>query len=180
MKKNLFRVMACVLAFALMLSLAACGGKANNSSTAPNSSAASSEAASSTPVSASEPESKAESSTAAPADGKYASIQEFLEDPQVSSQLETMMSALGDDMDIDVSADGDRLVYTFKFSEEIEDLEATKSAMEEQMNDDTFASTFKNIAGSLSEAIEVENPSVVVTYLAMDGTEIYSQEYFAE
>lgn len=180
MKKNLLRVMACVLAVALALSLAACGSKPESSSAAPASSvAASSEAVSSTPAS-SAPESKADSSAAAPAEGKYASIQEFLEDPQVSSQLETMMSALGDDMDIDVSADGDKLVYTFKFSQEIEDLDATKAAMEEQMKDDSFASTFKGIAASLTDAIEVENPSVVVTYLAMDGTEIYSQEYFAE
>lgn len=90
-----------------------------------------------------------------------------------------MMSSLGDGMDITLTGEGDKLVYTFTFSEEV-DIEATKAAMEEQMNSDTFATTFKGIAGTLPDAIDVTNPSVVVTYNAVDGTEIYSQEYFPE
>mgnify|MGYP001116225720 CR=1 FL=1 len=178
MKKNLVRLFACALAFAMVLSLAACNSdkKDSPSSKAPASSAATSSTADESQP-ASTPESQA-SSAAAPAGDKYASIAEFLEDPTVSKQLSEMMDSMGDGMAIDVSADGSKLVYTFKFSEEV-DIETTKAAMEEQMNDTSFATTFQGIAASLSDAIEVENPSVVVTYLAMDGTEIYSQEYFA-
>ena len=110
---------------------------------------------------------------------KYASVEEFLADPAVKDQLETMMSSLGDGMDITLTGEGDKLIYTFTFSEEV-DIEATKAAMEEQMNSDAFATTFKGIAGTLPDAIDVTNPSVVVTYNAVDGTEIYSQEYFPE
>lgn len=185
MKKNLIRLMACVMAFAMVLSLAACGGN-NSSSAADKSSSASSEASSSKPAESSEASSSSaasseaassEASTAGQGMEKYASIDEFLADPTVSSQLETMMSALGDDMSINVSGNGDQLVYTFAFTEEV-DIESTKAAMQEQMNEESFASTFQDIAASLSDAIEVSNPSVVVTYLAVDGTEIYSQEYF--
>lgn len=181
MKKSLFRLMACVMALVMVLSLAACSGKSDSSSSASSSSAASSKADTSSEA-ASAPSSEAASSEtgAAATDGtKFASINEFLADPTVSSQLESMMSSLGDDMNIDISGDGDKLVYTFTFTEEV-DIESTRAAMETEMNDDSFASTFKDIAASLSDAIEVTNPSVVVTYLASDGTEIYSQEYFPE
>ncbi len=182
MKKSLFRLMACVLALAMVLSLAACSGdsKSSSSSKAESSAAASSEAASSKPAESSEASSEA-SSTAGTSlrTEKYASVEEFLADPAVEEQLESMMSSLGDDMDIKLSGEGDKLIYTFTFNQEV-DIEATRTAMEEQMNNEAFASTFKGIAGTLSDAIEVTNPSVVVTYNAVDGTEIYSQEYTPE
>ena len=177
MKKNLFRLMACVVAFAMVLSLAACSGDSKSSSSSKvESSAVSSEVASSKAAESSEASSKAATGVRTE---KYASVEEFLADPAVKDQLETMMSSLGDGMDITLTGEGDKLVYTFTFSEEV-DIEATKAAMEEQMNSDTFATTFKGIAGTLPDAIDVANPSVVVTYNAVDGTEIYSQEYFPE
>ena len=181
MKKNLFRLMACVVAFAMVLSLAACSGDSKSSSSSKaESSAASSEVASSKAAESSEASSEASSKAATGVrTEKYASVEEFLADPAVKDQLETMMSSLGDGMDITLTGEGDKLVYTFTFSEEV-DIEATKAAMEEQMNSDTFATTFKGIAGTLPDAIDVTNPSVVVTYNAVDGTEIYSQEYFPE
>lgn len=181
MKKNLFRLMACVVAFAMVLSLAACSGDSKSSSSSKSeSSAASSEVASSKAAESSEASSEASSKAATGVrTEKYASVEEFLADPAVKDQLETMMSSLGDGMDITLTGEGDKLIYTFTFSEEV-DIEATKAAMEEQMNSDTFATTFKGIAGTLPDAIDVTNPSVVVTYNAVDGTEIYSQEYFPE
>ncbi len=182
MKKNLFRILACVMALAMVLSLAACsdsGKKDDASSKAPVSSAAESKPASSA---ADEPSSTPASSSEvskAVSIGKYASISEFLADPDVSSQLESMMSAMGDDMQIDITGEGEKLVYTFTFTEELgDDLDSISAAMKEEMADESFTATFEGIAASLSDAIEVTNPSVVVTYKAADGTEIYSQEYF--
>jgi len=94
--------------------------------------------------------------------------------------LESAMGSIDDSMSIDISGDGDKLIYTFTFAESLEDVESVKTAMIEQMNGEDFAGTFRDIAASLEEAIEVQNPSVVVTYLDADGSEIYSQEYFPE
>lgn len=176
-------MMACVLALAMVLSLAACGSAKDSKSS--SSKATSSEASSSKPAESSEASSEAVDSTSDDNTGtlrteKFASVEEFLADPTVKDQLETMMSALGDDMDIEVTGEGDKLIYTFTFNQELGDLDTLRGALETQMNDDSFAGTFRNIAGTLSDAIEVTNPSVVVTYLAVDGTEIYSQEYFPE
>lgn len=183
MKKNLFRILAGTIAMAMVLSLAACGesGKKDDaSSKAATSSAVESKPASSAADEASStPASSADESSKAVSLGKYASISEFLADPDVAGQLESMMSALGDDMQIDITGEGEKLVYTFTFTEELaDDLDSIAAAMKEEMADESFAATFEGIAASLSDAIEVTNPSVVVTYKAADGTEIYSQEYF--
>ena len=42
------------------------------------------------------------------------------------------------------------------------------------------ASVFESIASQLKLAVNVENPVVVVEYLAHDGTVIYSQEFTAK
>lgn len=189
MKKNLFRLLACVMAFAMVLSLAACGGSPKSSGSSSASSAASSkvessEASSKASSAPSEAESSSESSASSTAAGltgeKFASVEEFLEDPTVKSMLETAMGSLDDSMNVDISGNGGKLVYTFTFSEPLEDVDAIKTALEEQMNGDDFAGTFRGIAASLKDAIEAQDPSVVVTYLNADGTEIYSQEYFPE
>ena len=176
MKKNLLKLLAGTMAVTMVLSLAACGGddKTSSSSSSEPTSSASSTA---------EDSSSEESSAAAPASGKYASIQEFLDDPTVKSQLDAMIETLtaGDDsMDCTVTADGDKLIYTFSFlgQEFTEDeLTVLHDALEEGMAQN--ASTFETIAGSLGDAIEVTNPVVVVTYQDEDGTEIFSQEFTA-
>ena len=92
MKKNLFRLMACVVAFAMVLSLAACSGDSKSSSSSKSeSSAASSEVASSKAAESSEASSEASSKAATGVrTEKYASVEEFLADPAVKDQLETL------------------------------------------------------------------------------------------
>lgn len=179
MKKNFFRLLACVMAFAMVLSLAACGGDSKSSSASSSASSAASSEASGSEAS-SEASSSEASSSAATNTGKYASVSEFLADPTVSAQLESVMASLDDSMNIDISGEGDSLIYTFTFTEALEDVETVKATMEEMMTEESFASTFRGIAASLADAIEVENPSVIVTYLDTDGSEVCSQEYFPE
>lgn len=186
MKKNLFRLLAGVLAIAMMLALAACGGQEGSSSEdgSSASSAVSSEASSSSGApesSAPEEGSEAGGETSGLVDGKYASIQAFLDDPQISEQINAMVDALAQgDMGIAVSANDDKLVYTFTFAEfeEGTDTEAIAASLEKNMADQ--ASVFENIATSIKEVVDVADPKVVVAYNAADGTEIYSQEFSAK
>lgn len=187
MKKNLLRLLAAVMAVAMVLSLAACGGNGSSSSqpSSSESSASSEETSSAEESSAAdssseESSSEASSSTAAAA-GKYESIQAFLDDPTVKSQLDSMIESLtsGDDsMKVSVTAEGDTLVYTFVFvGQEFSDEDKTTmhDALESAMS--TQAATFEGIAGSLSDAIELSDPKVRVVYAAEDGSEIFSQEF---
>lgn len=188
MKKNFIRLLAGTMAVVLALSLAACSG--NDSSSAGGASSAGTSSVSSAADSSSEASSGAEDSssesqaedTGSVAEGKFASIQEFLDDAAVKSQLDSMMEAMASEqMDIAVTADGDKLVYTFTFSEsalpEGTDMDAIAATLEEGMNQQ--ASTFETIAESMKEVVEVSDPKVVVVYAQHDGTEIYKQEFSA-
>ena len=184
MKKNFLRLLAAVMAVAMVLSLAACGGNGSSSSQPSSSeSSASSEETSSAEESSAADSSSEESSSEASstAAGKYESIQAFLDDPTVKSQLDSMIESLtsGDDsMKVSVTAEGDTLVYTFVFvGQEFSDEDKTTmhDALESAMS--TQAATFEGIAGSLSDAIELSDPKVRVVYAAEDGSEIFSQEF---
>ncbi len=195
MKKNLLRLLAGTMAVSMVLSLTACGGDDKSSSSSEPSSSvstASSENSSSQVESAPEESSSEASSSeassseasSAAANGKYASIQDFLDDPSVKSQLDSMIESLtaGDDsMAVKVEGQDNKLVYTFTFvGEEFSEEEITTmhDALEAGMA--SQAATFEGIASSLSSAIEVSDPKVVVVYAAEDGTEIYSQEFDAK
>ena len=190
MKKNLLRLLVGTMAVSMVLSLTACGGDDKSSSSSEPSSSvstASSENSSSQVESAPEESSSEASSSeasSAAANGKYASIQDFLDDPSVKSQLDSMIESLtaGDDsMAVKVEGQDNKLVYTFTFvGEEFSEEEITTmhDALEAAMA--SQAATFEGIASSLSSAIEVSDPKVVVVYAAEDGTEIYSQEFDAK
>lgn len=51
--------------------------------------------------------------------------------------------------------------------------DALESALQAQ------SSTFESIAETLKQAVDVDNPIVVVRYLSSDGTEICSMEFGA-
>lgn len=183
MKKNSIRLLAGTMAMILALSLTACGGK--DSSSAGDASSAGTSSVVSTAEDNSSEESSSEAGSddaASTAEGKFASIQEFLDDAAVKSQLDSMMEAMASEqMNIAVTADGDKLVYTFTFSEsalpEGTDMDSIAATLEEGMNQQ--ASTFETIAASMKEVVEVADPQVVVVYAQHDGTEIYKQEFSA-
>ncbi|WP_322174357.1 DUF4854 domain-containing protein [Acutalibacter caecimuris] len=189
MKKNLLRLLAGTMAMAMVLSLAACGGDGKSSSSSEASSTTSSaveDSSSSETESSSEAESsETESSEAgAPASGKFATIQEFLDDPTVKGQLDSMIESLtaGDDsMKVAIAGEDNKLIYTFTYVGETfsdDEISVMRDALEAAMG--SQGSTFESIAGSLSSAIEVTDPKVVVVYETEDGKEIYSQEFSAK
>lgn len=186
MKKNLLRLLAGAMAMTMVLSLAACGGDSKSSSSESTSSTSSTSSAedSSSEASTSSEESAPESSEAgADNSGKFASIQEFLDDPTVKSQLDSMIESLtaGDDsMDVKIAGQDNKLVYTFTYVGETfteDEISAVRDALETAMS--SQGGTFESIAASLTDAIDVTDPKVVVSYMTEDGTEIYSEEFSA-
>ena len=112
------------------------------------------------------------------ATGKYSSIEDFVNSDVVQSQLATQMEAYeSSGLVLDVYGEDNKLVYALTLPEGT-DTEGLSEVMASEM--EAQASTFQSIAASLTAAVEVENPVVVVKYLAFDGTEIYSQEFTAE
>ncbi len=181
MKKNLFRLLAYIMAFVMLLSLTACGVV----SKLPDSNSVSS-VASSKVESREEASSEASSETSTSnvlstnTDQKYSTIEEYLADPSIKSTLEKEMESIESDADYEISANGNKVVYSFTFKEYLADVDIYKPVVEELMNEDSFSKSFVYIASSLSEMIDADDVSVVVSFFNSDGTEIYSQEYFPE
>lgn len=199
MKKKTVTLALCA---AMMLAVTACGGnKDESSSAAPSSSAVTSEVskapessaapeASAAPESSAAPEasaapesSSAESSSASDAGtaslGAFASVEEFAASDDIQSQIEAMKESLNDaGMDIAVTGEGDKLIYTYTYQELTDEDGTMADTIKTQM--DAQASTFTTVANTIKAAVDVENPVVVVRYLDANGEEIFSGEYPAE
>lgn len=109
--------------------------------------------------------------------GKYKSIEAFIE-AEVQSDIDEMneeYEAAG--MRVDITGEDNKLIYTFKYLE-IENMEGMAEALESGLTEQ--ASTFTDLAAEIAEAVNIKNPVVVVKYVDMNDTEIYSQEFAAE
>lgn len=110
--------------------------------------------------------------------GKYGSVAEFVASDEMQEELEAIKSAVeGQGMRIDITGEGNKLIYTYTFTEAL-DLTGAAELLKEGL--DSQSSTFENVASTLKTVVDVENPVVVVTYLDIDGNEIYSAEFSAE
>ena len=108
---------------------------------------------------------------------KYASVEELLKDPELLSELESVMLAIGDDMAWDIQAEGEKLVFEFTYYEPV-DIESARLVLAEEMSEEGVAADLENVAAMLEILVDAESPSVVVVYRDFDGTQIYSHEYF--
>ena len=199
------RLFAALSAFLLIASLASCGGGDQPASSAATSSvaAASSEAedTSSAAEESKDVSSKAASSAAAskaaskvtsskaPAETtsskqegstkKYASMKAYVESAEAQAELDATkeaVKAMG--MDIKLTAEGDKMVYTYTYLQQMQFDETTKATLKEALN--AQADTFKALANMIKTVVNVDSPSIVVRYLNADGTEITAQEFKAD
>ena len=171
------------MALAGLLSLSALAGctsaktivGGNTSSTSAESSS-SSEATSEDSTASSEPESSASTGEA-----MFASLADYLADPDVKASIDAEIENQTDDsMTIKVYADGNALVYEYQFTDEYdlsdEDikqsvLDALKEGCEEN------ASTFEDIADTLESEVGLSGVHVRLVYLNGDGSEIYTHDF---
>lgn len=108
--------------------------------------------------------------------GKFSTIDEYVKSDAVQSQLESI-DMTGTGMTMDVYGEDNKLVYEYTYDEEL-DADVAAGLLESQL--ESSSATFENVAKSLSEAVNVDNPVVVVKYLNPDGSEIYSKEFSAK
>ena len=120
---------------------------------------------------------KANSSVAPPVTGKFKSIAEYLNYPEVKQQIDTLiesMKSMG--LNMKVTGEGNKLIYTYQYIQQAP--AGTANALKDSLQ--TQAGTFEGVAASLKVAIDVSNPVVVVKYLNADGTLLLSQEFQAK
>ena len=78
---------------------------------------------------------------------------------------------------MELTGEGNQLIYNFIIEDP--DISAIMASDPSYLTDslESQASTFSSVAKSLSAAIDVEDPVVVVRYTGSDGTVLASQEY---
>ena len=170
----------CALALAGLLSLSALAGctsaktivGGNTSSTSAESSS-SSEATSEDSTASSEPESSASTGEA-----MFASLADYLADPDVKASIDAEIENQTDDsMTIKVYADGNALVYEYQFTDEydLSDEDIKQSVLDDfkKKAAKENASTFEDIADTLESEVGLSGVHVRLVYLNGDGSEIY-------
>lgn len=109
-------------------------------------------------------------------DKEFSSVQEYLESDDVQAQVQQFIASVdGSGMKMDITAEGDSLVYTCTFETQIDVTEEIKDYFENAY--ETQQDTMDDMLEQMGELISVKNPSVIFRYLNADGTEISSHEY---
>ncbi|HJD46462.1 MAG TPA: DUF4854 domain-containing protein [Candidatus Mediterraneibacter norfolkensis] len=173
MKNRTRKIFILMCAVITAFVITACGGSGNDEAASADTS---SDSAQTEQTAEPASEETTDDSSDAAVTGKYATLQEFLEDDITQEQLNTQIESLeGSGITADVTAEDNKLIYSFTV--ENPDLAAAMDAATVESTLESQASTFEAIASSLKAAVEVENPVVVVRYLDNTGAEITSKEF---
>ena len=108
--------------------------------------------------------------------GKYATMEEYVQSDEMQAQIASLQQTIdAQGLSMTITGEGNKLIYTYTYLSEVSDLvgDALESALQQQ------SSTFESVAETLKQAVDVDNPVVVVRYLSSDGTEICSMEFGA-
>lgn len=181
MKKSIQVSLVVTLAIATSVLMSACvassSSKASSmesSSTAISSSvssdtAVSSEAAVSSETASSNAESKA-------LNQKLPTLEEYVKSPEIQNSLKPIIDSLASQgIKLDVSADGNKLIYTCSYLSNVkQDAKKLNSALEQQ------TSTYQNSAAVVQKCVSTDNLVMVVRYLDSNKKVVVSKEFPAK
>lgn len=109
---------------------------------------------------------------------QYSSVSDYLNADEVKSQLSQAQKSLeGSGITVDVTADGDKMIYTYNCAK-LKKSDELVTAMESQMA--KADSTFQNAANEMKKFVDVENGQIEVTYKDSEGETICSKTYTAQ
>ena len=112
---------------------------------------------------------------------KYSSVADYVKSDEVKQVLtETRNMLDGTGMSIDIKADGDKMVYSYKYDsiEKADLADAQISTLESGV--EAEAATFQETADELKKLVKADSPSVVLEYVDANGEVIYSREFTAK
>ena len=113
--------------------------------------------------------------------GKPKDVEAYLQDETVAQQLDEQLSAMeSSDYSVDVTAEGNTLIYTFAFGQQIDLSDETVNSTVVSALESAWSSRAPcSRASSTSCRMRCRTPGVKVriVYNNADGTEIYSCEF---
>lgn len=124
----------------------------------------------------------APSATASSA-GVYKNMEEYISDPTVKASLDqAIKSAAGSGMTIDITAEGNTLIYKYTYNQQMSSdsvpVETLKQSLETAMN--SQKDQMQNFANQIGNVVE-ETPAIIsLQYIDADGTPLYEKEFIAQ
>ncbi len=104
-------------------------------------------------------------------------LEELVSDETFQQQVKSMSSSYkAQGIELSVTAEGNKLVYTCAYTIDIEDPATAKEKLTEYLDGAKMTSSFNSILKSVQTTVP-EAESVVVRYYDKDGNELVSKEY---
>lgn len=167
MKKIIRRPLTLLFTFILAFTLAACGGSEDKKDTDADTGAGSGATAN-----------KDSGASTAETSGKFTSIQNFIDSDLFREHLGPKIDDFEEKgLSMSFSAEDSRLIWDFKINDPNLSGAVEPASLESAL--DSQASVFESVADTLTTAVDVDNPIVLVRYLDSDGTELTSREFSA-
>lgn len=115
--------------------------------------------------------------------GVYKNMEEYISDPTVKASLDqAIKSAAGSGMTIDITAEGNTLIYKYTYKQQMSSdsvpVETLKQSLETAMN--SQKDQMQNFANQIGNVVE-ETPAIIsLQYIDADGTPLYEKEFIAQ
>lgn len=122
-------------------------------------------------------------SATASSTGVYKNMEEYISDPTVKASLDqAIKSAAGSGMTIDITAEGNTLIYKYTYNQQMSSdsvpVETLKQSLETAMN--SQKDQMQNFANQIGNVVE-ETPAIIsLQYIDADGTPLYEKEFIAQ
>lgn len=122
-------------------------------------------------------------SATASSTGIYKNMEEYISDPTVKASLDqAIKSAAGSGMTIDITAEGNTLIYKYTYNQQMSSdsvpVETLKQSLETAMN--SQKDQMQNFANQIGNVVK-ETPAIIsLQYIDADGTPLYEKEFIAQ
>ena len=113
------------------------------------------------------------------AEGKFKTMEEYVQSDLVQLQLKNLREMTDPDiLEVEISGQENKLIYTYIYKDIYDvDEKAFVEAVRSYLDDKDLSEKYASMANLLKTLVEVEDPVIVLKYIAEDGTELYSKEY---
>ena len=108
----------------------------------------------------------------------YDTVSDYINSDEVKETFSTLEKSLeGSGMSMKISAEDDKLIYTYTY-DELEKTDGMAAQLEESISkqDDTF----QNTANEVKEYVNSDTVTVVIEYIDCNGEKIFSKEYVSK
>lgn len=107
--------------------------------------------------------------------GKYATMKDYVESEEAQAELKSVQT--DGTMEVSLTADGDKLVYTYKFTQ-LEKSDAVADQLEQGIKEQE--KVFYDTATALKRVVNIDKPIVTVKYIDKNDNVIFSRDFEAK